>query len=601
MPINLLARPTAGASSIEREANEGGDEQTDRSSLLAPRRGEQRPVTASLSGSPLRRVYLLTLSLLLLVGLLLCASLLASSSSASSSSLFFASQRAVQPAVRSQSFSAYSPLLQPTSQRRQPLSTPEAAASQAAATAATTAPAPIAAIAADTPHATPTAAATAAAAATATSATAAPASTATGDSRSEAASRGSGVSATQTAAPTPPLTSVSNAAGVRHVLERRYGGYIARENYNLYSNHALTLAAKPAHDGCKLTSTQAGAQTYTCDIFNLTEAVAVCSSLPECVGLVCWKEHWEGCQLKGRPLRHDNNHRFVALYKSEAAVEEAEAAWRQQAEEARQKDRKGQLGTHSTQPCGAAGSKCVVSMGLYGADERYTGNVLVNARLLPRVLPGWLLRVYHDSSVPSEVLSSLREEGAELLDMSGSALQGAIAGMYWRFLVSEDESVDRWLIRDADCRVSAREAAAVSAWLASGYSVHILRDHPNHGRRMMGGLWGGVKHSVRNMSGLIAAAASDVERYNGDQEFLAQHIYPLVEFDQLSHDSWTCLSHTNSHPFPSAARRGADNDSFVGMIHGKDSDTQLNGDIRCCLVGRENSIACRERLEDRWG
>ena len=413
------------------------------------------------------------------------------------------------------------------------------------------------------------------------------------------ASASTGDSGTGPGQSSQAATAVSNAAGVRYVVERRYGGYIARENYNLYSNHLLTLATQPDHSGCK--ATEPGASTYQCDIFNVTEALAVCSALDECVGAVCWKAHWEGCQLKGRPVRHDNNHRFVALYKHAAAVEEAEAAWRQQAQEAAQKSQKGQLGTFNAAPCGAGGSKCVVSMGLYGANERYTANVLVNARLLPSVLPGWLLRVYHDQSVPGAVLSSLRAAGAELLDMSGSRLQGGIAGMYWRFMVSEDESVDRWLIRDADCRVSEREAAAVRAWMDSGYSVHIMRDHPNHGRRMMGGMWGGVKHSVRNITARVLAAASDVDSYNGDQEFLAYHVYPAIEHDQLSHDSWTCLTFTNSHPFPAAGRRRHDNSSFVGMIHGKDSEQQLNGDIRCCLVGREATLACRDNLDDKWG
>ena len=269
-------------------------------------------------------------------------------------------------------------------------------------------------------------------------------------------------------------------------------------------------------------------------------------------------------------------------------MEEAEAAWRQQADELKAKSQRGQLGTINPAPCSLSGSKCVVSMGLYGRLARYTNNVLINVRLLPEVLPGWSLRVYHDKTVPKSVLASLQAEGAELVDMTGSSLQGGIAGMYWRFMVSEDESVDRWLIRDADCRLSHREAAAVRSWIESGYSVHIMRDHPHHGRRMMGGMWGGVKHAVRNITQSILAASSDVDNYNGDQEFLANHVYSLIEFDQISHDSWTCLSFTNSHPYPSAGKRLFDNSSFVGMIHGVESEEQLNGG-HSMLLGRTGS------------
>ena len=574
--------PVVGSSSVQRgeaDDEEDGSEQTDRTALLPrqpnpetraadPQQSHSHSHSAPPSVPPLRRVYLVAITLLVLVGLLLCASLLASP-------ILEAHQPASSTKTSSLPRAAYSPLhLQANNQQQQQQQqvqqssqTAQPATSSVATTTTTTA-------------------------------------TVTSERLSASPLSTGGASMAQSAAVVSlsvvAPTVVSNAAGVRYFVERRYGGYIARENYNLHSNHILTLEQQPAHSGCK--QTQPGAATYQCDIFNLTEALAVCTSLDECVGLVCWKEHWEGCQLKGRPLRHDNNHRFVALYKHTAAVEEAEAAWRQQAAELSAKSQRGQLGTFNAAPCAlSGGSKCVVSMGLYGSDERYTGNVLINARLLPSVLPGWVLRVYHDRTVPPAILSSLRAEGAELLDMSSSRLQGGIAGMYWRFQVSEDESVDRWLIRDADCRLSHREAAAVRAWMASGYSVHIMRDHPHHGRRMMGGMWGGVKHAVRNITQRILAAASDVNNYNGDQEFLAYHVYPHVEFDQLSHDSWTCLSFTNSHPFPAAGKRPFDNSTFVGMIHGKDSDTQLNGDIRCCLVGREATIACRDNLDDKWG
>ena len=535
---SLSARPSASASAID-----GGYRDEQLSPLLASAAQSAVQPLPALASSPLRRVYFVALAVLVTVGLLLCASLLAASSVSSlppppqSSSLNGRSPLSLRP---------YAPLGATAIEQRGRATQPQQLSSTA--------------------H-------------TAVDSGGAPSESSAG----------------------PPRTAVSNAAGVRHVVERRYAGYIARENYNIHSSHLLTLASstqQPPHVGCKPTAE--GGSTYQCDIFNLTEALSVCSQLVECVGVVCWKEHWEGCQLKGRPVRHDNNHRFVALYKDAAAVDEAEAAWRQQAEEAASKSQKGQLGTFNPAPCGG-GSKCVVSMGLYGSNERYTSNIVVNARLLPAVLPGWLLRVYHDVSVPARVLQSLRAEGAELVDMSRSSLQGAIAGMYWRFMVSEDESVDRWLIRDADCRVSAREAAAVQAWIASGYSVHIMRDHPHHGRRMMGGMWGGVKHALRNMTQRIVAAASDVDNYNGDQEFLAWHVYPHIEFDQLSHDSWTCLSFTNSHPFPSHGRRPFDNSSFVGMIQGKDGDEQLNGDIRCCLIGREATIACRDNIDDKWG
>ena len=131
-----------------------------------------------------------------------------------------------------------------------------------------------------------------------------------GASEVQSASSSSSPSTPISTAAVAGMTPVSNAAGVRYAMERRHNGYIARENYNINSNHILTLDSAPTHAGCK--PTEPAANTYQCDIFNITEALTVCNTMEQCVGVVCWKEHWEGCQLKGRPVRHENNHRFVS-------------------------------------------------------------------------------------------------------------------------------------------------------------------------------------------------------------------------------------------------------------------------------------------------
>ena len=47
-------------------------------------------------------------------------------------------------------------------------------------------------------------------------------------------------------------------------------------------------------------------------------------------------------------------------------------------------------------------------------------------------------------------------------------------------------------VRDADSRVSPREAAAVAEWVRSGVAAHVMRDHPNHQFVMNSGMWGAV-------------------------------------------------------------------------------------------------------------
>lgn len=50
--------------------------------------------------------------------------------------------------------------------------------------------------------------------------------------------------------------------------------------------------------------------------------------------------------------------------------------------------------------------------------------------------------------------------------------------------------MELFLSRDLDSRISPREVAAVSEFLASEQEVHVMRDHPAHTAVIMGGMWG---------------------------------------------------------------------------------------------------------------
>jgi hypothetical protein len=39
-------------------------------------------------------------------------------------------------------------------------------------------------------------------------------------------------------------------------------------------------------------------------------------------------------------------------------------------------------------------------------------------------------------------------------------------------------------------RFSEREVAAVQQWMMSDLPFHIMRDHPQHGTSILGGMWG---------------------------------------------------------------------------------------------------------------
>jgi hypothetical protein len=57
------------------------------------------------------------------------------------------------------------------------------------------------------------------------------------------------------------------------------------------------------------------------------------------------------------------------------------------------------------------------------------------------VCAGWVARFYVDGSVPSDIITQLKGRGAEIV--VNDNIKGGIAGMFWRFLIADDPTVDR--------------------------------------------------------------------------------------------------------------------------------------------------------------
>ena len=73
-------------------------------------------------------------------------------------------------------------------------------------------------------------------------------------------------------------------------------------------------------------------------------------------------------------------------------------------------------------------------------------------------------------------------------------------GMIWRFAAMADPLVIEWHSRDLDSLPNPREVAAVNDWLRdSNHTFQIMRDHPLHNSKILGGAFGmrisGSNHS----------------------------------------------------------------------------------------------------------
>ena len=199
----------------------------------------------------------------------------------------------------------------------------------------------------------------------------------------------------------------------------------------------------------------------------------------------------------------------------------------------------------------------VIAFSLWGDNPKYTVGAVRNAEIAKEIFPDWTCRFYLGVDVPQYITRQLGGLDAECCPMSGSGWNG----MFWRFFAADSHDVV--LSRDTDSRLGHREKAAVDEWLESEKDFHIMRDHPYHATEILGGMWGarngvlkGVRQMIRNHNN-----GSFDDKYQVDQNFLRDVIYPMVKDNAVVHDEFF-----EKKPFPKHApsRTKA---YFVGQVY----------------------------------
>lgn len=96
--------------------------------------------------------------------------------------------------------------------------------------------------------------------------------------------------------------------------------------------------------------------------------------------------------------------------------------------------------------CDGGRDKKVVSMSLYGngsQTQNFADGAIANCRVLARLYPGWVLRVYTSSG--AAIAAQLQGAGAEVVEMEEPE---GIYGMFWRFFAASDPCVSLAVFRD---------------------------------------------------------------------------------------------------------------------------------------------------------
>lgn len=180
-------------------------------------------------------------------------------------------------------------------------------------------------------------------------------------------------------------------------------------------------------------------------------------------------------------------------------------------------------------------NKNIIAFSLWGDDPVYTHGAIINAQMAPNIYPSWQCRFYCDESVPAPIRKELARLGSDVQMIEDKGLSDFKT--IWRFLVADDENVDRFICRDTDSRLNIQEAAAVDEWIKSGQPFHVMRDHIYHMEVMLAGLWGGITGVLPSVRELANTALGYRRNRWNDQELLRDVIWPMIRDRSCVHDS----------------------------------------------------------------
>jgi GR25 family glycosyltransferase involved in LPS biosynthesis len=195
----------------------------------------------------------------------------------------------------------------------------------------------------------------------------------------------------------------------------------------------------------------------------------------------------------------------------------------------------------------------IIAFSLWGSSPRYLRGAVRNLQEAPLVYPGWVCRFYVDSSVPIGFVNLAIEHGAQVVQQPVN--QSVRQKLSWRFLVANDPTVRRFLVRDADSVISVREAKAVAEWLESDRWFHVMRDYWTHTDPILAGMWGGRSGLLPELAPLIVSYQSGrLETPNIDQWFLRDRVWPIIRSSTLIHDR--CFRALGARIWPDADPAG---------------------------------------------
>jgi len=214
----------------------------------------------------------------------------------------------------------------------------------------------------------------------------------------------------------------------------------------------------------------------------------------------------------------------------------------------------------------------LITFSLFGNNPLYCEGAVENARLAKEIYSDWTARFYVDFDTPEEYVYRLKEHDAEVLLRQKNSAYDALN---WRFLPFIDDTVEVWISRDCDSRLSWRERMAVDEWLKTDKACHLMRDCHNHGYTIMAGMFGINNVLYHQRYGKLNLDVPVQCNREDDQTILQNHVWPMIINDHICHDHWS-----HNHPTGQPTTKARDHVEHEQAYGGVGLVNYVMGDVR---------------------